>query len=165
MASSVIVSSYAEELALYRAHHSHMGNWLLHAACVPLEWLSFLITLALVEPRLPWAVQGALAALVLACNRPALVSVCISLGLLVLAQAANWVVIDLVPGRRIHAIALAAGSCSLSWAVQVPIGHWLLERNQPSMASRLTINSVLLSVPLAWDRGLLLDSQLERKIK
>jgi hypothetical protein len=37
--------------------------------------------------------------------------------------------------------------------MQVGVGHWLIERNQPGMADQLTANSVVLSVLLAVDWG------------
>jgi uncharacterized membrane protein YGL010W len=50
-----------------------------------------------------------------------------------------------------QSVALALLVHVMSWAVQVLIGHRMYERNLPAMATKLTINSVFLSVLLAWD--------------
>ena len=38
-----------------------------------------------------------------------------------------------------------------AWFLQVYIGHSILEQNHPSMMKKLTINSIVLSLLLAWD--------------
>lgn len=153
MASSVarapLTAVYARELALYRAHHAHRGNWWLHVVCVPIEWLSVLLVLAVHDHRLAWLAQSALAGAVLACGRPRAVSTALAVGVLALAWLAN--AIARAAHHWSHPLALAAASWTLSWALQVPVGHWALERNQPSMSQGLNVHSVALSVPLAWD--------------
>lgn len=148
--------AYLAELRLYRAHHAHPINWWLHCACVPLEWAAWLIALAqsplsssiwFVQPH--WLVQLALSAYVLPLRLP-------TTGMLACAQLVLPLLVDALHaslssvGARLG-VALAVWSCS--WLLQVPVGHWLVERNQPSMATKLTLNAVLLSVPLAWDFG------------
>ena len=49
------------------------------------------------------------------------------------------------------ALAACFGVNALAWGVQVGIGHWAVERNQPGMASDLTPMAALTSLLLAWD--------------
>ena len=39
----------------------------------------------------------------------------------------------------------------ISWAFQILIGHYYFEKNSPGMATKLTLNSIVLSVLLSWD--------------
>jgi hypothetical protein len=39
----------------------------------------------------------------------------------------------------------------ISWAIQILIGHYYFEKNSPGMATKLTVNSIVLSVLLSWD--------------
>jgi uncharacterized membrane protein YGL010W len=136
--------AYRGELALYRAHHARAANWWLHAACVPVEWLAMLLALSAlsalsaVASHLPlpahWLAQLALAAYVAP---------------LALARVVDLLLAALPSFQGRLVVALVAWTCS--WLLQVPVGHWQIERNQPSMATQLTLNSVLLSVSLAWD--------------
>jgi len=132
-----------EELRFYQQHHRNRLNWWLHAIAVPVEWSAWLIALRSVHAALPWALQFAVAALVLAATG----SLALGAAQLALASAADLVVHRFAD----HALALAAGGWTCSWLVQVGIGHWLLERNQPGMAKQLTALSIFLSVGMAWD--------------
>ncbi|KAG8459026.1 hypothetical protein KFE25_006571 [Diacronema lutheri] len=142
-------AAYASELRLYRAHHACRANWLLHAACVPLEWAACLLALAQLAPRAPWLAQLALGAYVLPLHPP--ISVALGPAQLALAALVDALGAALPSTRARLAVALCAW-CG-SWLLQVPVGHWLLERNQPAMVTRLTLNSAILAVPLAWDWG------------
>lgn len=145
--------AYAAELKLYRAHHANRSNWRLHCACVPLEWLACLVALAEL-PRVGWLrphwlVQLGLGAYVLPLGLPT--TAVLAAAQLGLAAAADAVHVSLPSADARLVAALVAYACS--WLLQVPVGHWLLERNQPAMATKLTLNSVVLSVALAWDWG------------
>ncbi len=45
---------------------------------------------------------------------------------------------------------VAAALQSIAWAGQVGVGHWLVEKNQPGMATSLTLASVVLSPLMVW---------------
>jgi uncharacterized membrane protein YGL010W len=157
-------TAYASELNLYRRCHAHPANFALHCVCVPVEWISWLLALAQLpavaqlSPHWPasphwllarphWLVQIALAAYTCPLNPPT--SAALAGGHLALAALVDVACAVLPTVRAQLGLALAAWLCS--WLVQVPLGHWLIERNQPAMANGLTLNAVLLSVALAWD--------------
>jgi hypothetical protein len=128
--------------------------------CVPLEWLSLLLVLAELPRPSGWreswpagpyegAMQLLLATYVAPLNPPA--SGLLALGVLLLG-CAPAVLRTAFPAQSTAArLGCAAALWTVSWALQVGVGHWLLERNRPSMTTKLSLNSILLSVPLAWD--------------
>jgi len=54
--------------------------------------------------------------------------------------------------NQFHALGSIILMQGVSWFMQVVVGHWILEKNQPSMTKKLTFNSIVLSVLLAWDK-------------
>lgn len=48
------------------------------------------------------------------------------------------------------ALSVATAIQGVSWTGQVGVGHWLIERNHPGMATSLTMASVVLSPLLTW---------------
>lgn len=134
------------ELAFYGRHHSNATNWLLHAICVPLEWAAFLTAIAAWSRAAAIAVQLVVAAYTAPLRPPwtaylAAPQFALSFVACGVVQAAG----------KLGSIAAALAMWSVAWAVQVPVGHWLLEGNQPGMATQLTANSIVLSVAMAWD--------------
>jgi len=135
------------ELSFYRAHHRNRLNWWLHACAVPVEWTSWLILVRLVAWWLPYVLQSWIALLVLAATR----SMVLAGAQIPLAALSDCAVRVCGVCGGAHVLAAAAICWLVSWMVQVGIGHWLVERNQPGMATSLTALSVLLSVSMAWD--------------
>ena len=134
-----------DELRLYRRHHLDSKNWWIHAIAVPIEWSTWLVALRVLSASSGplWICQSMLALLVWVATR----SVLLGASQLSLAYGADRAVA--VCGR--HAMTIAAITWACSWVVQVGIGHWMIERNQPGMTHKLSFLSVLLSVSLAWD--------------
>ncbi|KAJ1620602.1 hypothetical protein T492DRAFT_1076761 [Pavlovales sp. CCMP2436] len=156
--------AYRGELALYRAHHASAANWCLHATCVPIEWFSVLLALSAISQaiwslQVHWPVQLVLAAYAAPLSSPT--TVVTGSASLALARIVDFALAALPSVQTRLVVALSVWICS--WLLQVPIGHWLIERNQPSMATQLTLNSVLLSVPLAWDWRAARDEPLPKQ--
>jgi hypothetical protein len=40
---------------------------------------------------------------------------------------------------------------TISFGFQVCIGHWVIEKNQPAMRTKFSLNSVFLSLLMSWD--------------
>jgi uncharacterized membrane protein YGL010W len=142
--------AYMAELRLYRAHHQNVYNWGLHCIAVPLEWFTYCLLMSLASralggKNLYYALLGAIALYNALLDFPfgwiaAVALLCLSGGAMHIA--AHRRPLELVLGSvLVHAT---------SWLLQVGVGHWLLERNSPSMATKLSANSVLLSLLLAW---------------
>ena len=134
------------ELSFYRAHHRNRLNWWLHACAVPVEWTSWLILVRLVAWWLPYVLQSWIALLVLAATRSLVLA-----GAQIPLAALSDCAVRVCGVCGVHVLAAAAICWIVSWMVQVGIGHWLIEGNQPGLASSLTALSVLLSVSMAWD--------------
>jgi uncharacterized membrane protein YGL010W len=73
----------------------------------------------------------------------AVIQIVAAMGALLFGEAAGWE----------WAWTWAILTQLVSWGLQVGIGHWLIERNQPGMADQLTANSIVLCVLLAVDWG------------
>jgi uncharacterized membrane protein YGL010W len=137
-------SAYRQELQFYRQYHRHEVNWRMHAVLVPLEWTAWLMLCSLV--RLHWPLALAAAAYYLLLDSK-----------LSCAAAAAQVLFALAADRTLASLGsygaatLAVSLQAISWTLQVGVGHWLIEKNNPAMASGLTWNAVALSTLMAWD--------------
>lgn len=147
---SIRQDSYGDELKLFKQYHSHPGNWLIHAVTVPIEWLAslmLLLSLSFLQPVVNF-VSYAIAVYYLLCTKVRLITILAAASHLVMAHVATFLSSRLSKQRLIF---LGVAMHLLSWFLQVYIGHRFLEENSPSMLTKLTLNSVILSVLLAWD--------------
>ncbi len=144
-----IRQDYVDELKLFKQHHSHPGNWLIHAVTVPIEWLASLLLLSLsfLQPAVI-CLSLAIAVYYLLCTKMRPTTILAAASHLVMAHVASILSSSLSKRRLIF---LGIAMHLLSWFLQVCIGHRFLEKNGPSMLTKLTLNSVILSVLLAWD--------------
>jgi len=147
---------YREELAYYQRYHAHPINWLIHTVCVPLEWFSWLVLVSYLGPGAQWPV--AISVGIYHCFTLWQHSFTLA-GASALAQVTMAFCADELrnnyAGAR-HAWWIAVLVHALSWAGQVLLGHYWIEQNSPGMANKLTLNSIVLSVPLAWDSSKLI---------
>jgi uncharacterized membrane protein YGL010W len=142
---------YGDELKLFKQHHSHPGNWLIHAVTVPIEWLASLLLLLSLSGVLQPVVNFlsyAIAVYYLLCTKVRPTTILAAASHMVMAHVASFLSSSYSKRRLIF---LGIAMHLLSWFLQVCIGHRFLERNSPSMLTKLTLNSVILSVLLAWD--------------
>jgi uncharacterized membrane protein YGL010W len=157
--SAASARNYREEAQLYISHHQHPGNWWLHTVCVPIEWTAWLVILEALNLAKLFAGAIALYYLFLLPSRYRFLG---AVGQWGCAIAAEWILIATHRIPPLFALPNAsAGVANLlvtvaamqtaAWFVQVCIGHHALERNRPSMSQSLTLNSVVLSLLLAWD--------------
>ena len=137
--------AFFDELRFYRLHHKHPLNWRLHAVCVPVEAISALVLTAYLSSALPTFLSTLMALYASLLDPPrtlvpgALVTVCLG----PVAEA-----VFLWSGDE-SACWVAALLHISSWALQVGVGHRLIEGNTPGMVELLTANSVVLSPLLA----------------
>ena len=142
-----MADAYMEELEFYRQFHRHPMNWWLHVLCIPIEWLTWLCAMAYLDgAHWPAALAVGLYQALVVRSYP-LALACI------LAQVTMAIGVDnlMRSAGAGRAWILALGLHILSWGVQVLVGHHLIEQNKPGMADRLTLRSIILSVPMAWD--------------
>jgi len=146
-------SAYRKELHFYRQYHQHPVNWRMHAVLVPVEWTAWLLLLAPLGLHWPLALLSAAYYLFLDCHL-SLVSVFVAAASaqMLFALTAHHAHLALYGyGYGSGSASVAVAMQAVAWVLQVCVGHWLIEGNNPAMASALTCNAVLLSPLMAWD--------------
>jgi uncharacterized membrane protein YGL010W len=138
---------YNRELSFYRQHHRHALNWALHTICVPIEWFSWLIGLRYLHSTLPWFVSIATAIYYLLIDQSKIFFFA-SFAHIMFALLVDQLFVSSL-SSSLWLVAVLLSLCS--WAVQIFIGHFYFEKNSPAMATKLSLNSIVLSVLLAWD--------------
>jgi len=130
--------AYAEERRKYAAAHPGAANKWLHAVLSPVEWVAFLAVLRTWSRAAVWALQA-----------------CVCLGT---AAARPPSTLWLAPPQLAMAadVGLPAVYAAATWvamiALQVVVGHGLLDRTAPSAAAEpVAPQSVLLNVCITWD--------------
>lgn len=139
-------SMYMDELTLYKRHHRNEVNRLLHMVLVPIEWTSWLMMMSIV--RLQWMVALTVAVYYLTLSRS--MSYYAACGQIISAALSSYLC-NCMQSNISNVTLLAASIQFACWIIQVLIGHYIFEQNSPSMSTRLTLNSVILSLLLAWD--------------
>lgn len=141
---SAVRLAYRQELAFFKSFHTNRVNWLIHAVTIPLEWTATLLFLATLQ--LHWVVAIS----------TGLYHGCVGSRLSPSAAVAQLVFCSIASrlserlGQR-QSIVAAVAMHIVAWFLQVVVGHGMFERNSPAMATKLTFNSIVLSVLLAWD--------------
>ena len=141
-----IRTKYRSELFFYTKYHSNSVNIGLHVVCVPLEWLSFLVVAAYVNLHITLSLLIAGYYLLLDSNA----KIQSSITHVVLALVAS-LIYNHAGSSKAWIIALAIQA--VAWTAQVGIGHYFFEQNSPAMKDKLTANSIVLSVLLAWENN------------
>lgn len=135
---------YKKEFAHFSAFHRHRINWLIHVVTIPLEWLSWLLVLCVYD--LEYVFSAALALYYVVINSR--MSLIAAVAHILFAFIARNCYMRLGTTNSLLAFGIIQVS---AWALQVLVGHRLFEKNLPSMATNLSLNSVFLSVLMAWD--------------
>ena len=149
------------DLKIYRSAHAELFNRVLHWIMIPLETFAFLLAAAVVLSRImPVSSKS---------NDLAMYSVGWTLGILSLAIAGESIFIGLISfffhiaaascaNRLVQkldlmsTVAVAMSTWTMAWILQVGIGHWLLEGNQPNVANITEVSWLAMtqSVLIAW---------------
>lgn len=140
-----IQREYIVELRLYQRHHRNRINWVIHAVTIPIEWTCWLMFAAYIS-NLHWIIGTITAVYFILLNSN--VSAACAIFQIIYAVIAEYLVSSYDTWT---AISLACVMQLVAWILQVCVGHWLLERNNPAMMTKLTLNSVVLSTLMAWD--------------
>ena len=134
---------YSAELAFYKEHHINKCNIHIHALCIPLEWFSWFVLLNYIQV-IPFIISTIVGMHYLFLNVNASYITAISI---VILEYLAKIVFTSVNYAWIWAFAIQF----LSWGIQVFIGHYYYEKNSPGMTKRLTLESIVLSLLMAWD--------------
>ncbi|KAJ8613593.1 hypothetical protein CTAYLR_006126 [Chrysophaeum taylorii] len=126
---------YAREYALYRKSHVSLGNLGLHAVLVPIEQACSLAIISRVWPPAFVVLQAAVSLATAVARRP-------------VAAVAQGCVVALLRTSAAKAACVGLGSLAL----QVMVGHWLVDGNRPSaQRDGLGIWSVVFQIAVAWE--------------
>lgn len=140
-----IREEYFKERKLYCSDHRNKWNWWIHAICVPIEWLSWLLFLSLFRIHNLTTAFIIAYYVVLPTSRKYIAIV--GHGILTFAVSCFHGAKQMWYTTVVQVFLLQVAA----WSMQIFVGHYIFEKNQPSMASRLTFNSIILSVLLAWE--------------
>ena len=135
---------YTKELSFFKNFHKNKANWAIHAITIPMEWTASLLIISIFHMH--WTVAAATATyhLILQSKN----SIAAFLAQILFCCIAHSLHLRL---GDLNSLLAAVSIHIFAWLTQVLIGHGILEGNAPAMATKLTINSVMLSVLLAWD--------------
>jgi uncharacterized membrane protein YGL010W len=143
--------NYLSEKKFYNSFHKNNINWRIHAVSIPLEWLSWLIFLRSLGGFGLYVVMFiTMFTAVYFLALKSKLSVAASFFQLLCIIIVEVICIKLTWST---AMLLAGTAQVLSWIAQILVGHKLFEKNDPAMATKLTLNSIILSCLLAWDYG------------
>mmetsp|Transcript_21667 Transcript_21667/g.60227 ORF Transcript_21667/g.60227 Transcript_21667/m.60227 type:complete len:235 (-) Transcript_21667:78-782(-) len=144
------VQALKAELVYFGRFHRHYANKSLHVIFVPLEWFSVLLAVKAVCTAFGMPLAAAAAAVLSVLYYSALDA----------TAGISWAPIQVLLSAAVEhtfvllgfsgALLAAAAVQAVSWTGQVCVGHWLIEMNQPGMATGLTAAAVLLSPLLVW---------------
>jgi uncharacterized membrane protein YGL010W len=158
------------DLAIYQEAHTEWRNKILHSILIPVETFSFLlfltVALSIVTRRSRWQCQkdekrleswimqaigwttGLISLVITGSDN-------ISTGTAsLLFHLASVAVCDKLVCEKGPWKAIVIGACSwtIAWSLQVGVGHWLLEHNQPNVANMNEVSWLAMtqSVLIAW---------------
>lgn len=136
---------YYRELILFQSHHINGINWFIHVVTIPMEWFGWLILISFFNLHLPVSILIALYYMTIQ-SKASNFTACLHVFLAMLVQ----VLIQTISSTS-HLIIMSLGLQFSAWILQVFVGHWIFENNNPSMMKKLTMNSIILSILLVFD--------------
>jgi uncharacterized membrane protein YGL010W len=140
---------HLEDLKIYRAAHQEWRNRVLHWLMVPIEcWSALLVSMVMLPSLVTFLVGFGLGCLsVLIATKPS-----VGMATFCFHLRAIWMCFELKSWGTFQALLIAGGSCTLAWTLQVGVGHWIWEGNQPNVANMKEVPYVAMcqSVLIAW---------------
>lgn len=141
---------HAEDLKIYRSAHLEGRNRILHWIMIPIELFSALLLItALVPPLVPTVIGLVMGMCALAIAADTTKGwACLFFHIVVVAAC-------LVITQNLdctQTIAMALILWTLAWGLQVGVGHWIWEKNQPNVADMgsVSLMAIFQSVLIAW---------------
>ena len=138
------------DLIVYRSAHQLWKNRVLHWVLIPVEcWSLFLVAYALLPPWLPFLMATLLGMLAswIAVN-PKIGCACLVFHVMVIVSCSTTI-------RNLttwETLSVASMAWIIAWALQVGVGHWLWENNDPNVANMTSVSWLAMcqSVLIAW---------------
>ena len=146
MSKTLLISEYKTESQLFHSHHRNHFNKLIHIITIPFEWLSF--TFFWSQLNLNWISTFLVSLYIYVCcpRNSKYLAIMGHLTIAIISDLLNLNVLS--PQAKILGILLTQ---IISWFTQVIIGHWLIEKNNPSMIKKFTLNSIIFSLAIIWE--------------
>jgi uncharacterized membrane protein YGL010W len=141
---------HLEDRKMYRGAHRDWRNRALHRLMIPVEcWSALLFSMTLLPSMITVVVGLALGCISLVIATKPSVGVATFVFHLVAIGTCRAVVQS---WGTVPALVIAGGSWTIAWALQVGVGHWIWERNQPNVANRTQVSYLAMcqSVLIAW---------------
>jgi uncharacterized membrane protein YGL010W len=140
---------HLEDLKIYRSAHRDWRNCSLHGVMIPVEcWSALLFSMTLLPSAITAVVGLALGwiSLVIA-TKPS-----VGVATFVFHLVAIGTCREVQSWGTVSALVIAGGSWTIAWALQVGVGHWIWERNQPNVATMTQVSYLAMcqSVLIAW---------------
>lgn len=151
----ILHTQHAEDLHSYRSSHRHLTNRHIHWVMVPLECWSLFSMISLFIPMPLALCVGVLlgsVSVTLATHRGlrGVGAVCFLFHIGTVFSC-EWILNELEDPK--YVAFLASSAWTVAWFLQVCIGHWVIERNQPTIAdskSSVSPLAMLFSVLIVW---------------
>jgi uncharacterized membrane protein YGL010W len=155
-----IAADYEAEYLHYRNYHQNKWNNIIHMITIPLEWLGWVLWLSVLSLHFPFCFGVAIQHFFL----PQQLAFVVGIVHVVYAMVAEVVKRRLRSSLTLIKIGLALQV--VSWFLQVIVGHFCLEKNNPSFVKKFTLTGIIFSVMISWDRQTLADETKEfNKVK
>jgi uncharacterized membrane protein YGL010W len=126
------------DLIVYRSAHQLWKNRALHWVLIPVEcWSLFLVAYALLPPWIPFLVAIFLGVMAFwLALYPKIGFACLVFHIMVIGSCStiieHW--------KTWETLSLASIAWIFSWTVQVGVGHWLWEKNDPNVANMASVS-------------------------
>jgi uncharacterized membrane protein YGL010W len=146
--------NYQSELKHYMNFHSNSLNWRIHGVTVPIEWISWVAILSLINCHWLFSLLAVFCNITVGSFPSSLTAVFQIFCALLVSKTKEFF-------STMNLIAIAICMQVVAWIVQVYIGHFLIEKNNPAMMSKITVSSVFFSLQLSWDYSAQFDEELD----
>lgn len=141
---------HESDLIFYRSAHQMWRNRVLHWILIPVEcWSLFLVAYVLLPPWLPFLVATLLGFIAWwIAENPTVGCACLVFHLFVIGSCT----VTIQNLTTWEALTVASIGWIFAWALQVGVGHWLWEKNDPNVAHIASVSWLAMcqSVLIAW---------------
>ena len=142
-------SQHHRDLKIYRAAHCERRNRILHWILIPVECWSILLLFTALLPLQITIAAGlvlGLTSLIIATKN------ILGVTAFVFHLIAIWICWVVQSWGTAFALEIAGGSWIIAWTLQVGIGHWMWEKNQPNISNTAQVSYLAMcqSILIAW---------------
>lgn len=143
---------HLNDLVIYRRNHKERRNRCIHYIMIPLECWSLMVPLSILLGNLATLFIGSFLALLSILVATTSTSGLLAASFHLLASFTANAFVARCCHSNFTALGFSTACWTLAWATQVGIGHYVMEKNQPNVASMREVSylAMALSVLIAW---------------